>query len=119
MSHELATNRALGDSYARVTKDIAAVDLAGNLLVVWLAGEHGGLRMRLAPPDTFSRAEDAVVLDDHVADGKTCHDSTILGFRLYSREHFAVLLLSTIAGVHAFRIDPSGALTPWSVALKP
>jgi len=44
--------------------------------------------------------------------------STILGFRLYSREHFAVLLLSTLAGVHAFRIDPDGKFTPWNVTTQ-
>jgi hypothetical protein len=28
---------------------------------------------------------------------------------------FAVLLLSSMAGVHAFRITPDGAIKPWRV----
>jgi hypothetical protein len=95
--------------------DIAAVDLAGKLLVVWLAGERGGLRMRIAPPDTFDRTDDVVILDDHVWEGKYARESAVLGFRLYSREGFAVLLLSSMAGVHAFRITPDGVITPWKV----
>ncbi len=95
--------------------DIAAVDLQGQLLTVWIAGERGGLRLRMAPPETFSRAPDTLVFDDHVADGKVVDASTILGFRLYSRANFAVLLLSTLAGVHAFRIEPTGAISPFAV----
>jgi hypothetical protein len=95
--------------------DIAAVDLAGKLLVVWIAGERGGLRMRIAPPDTFGRAADAIVTDDRLLEGKLARETAILGFRLYSRERFAVLLLSSLAGVHAFRIDPEGGLKPWSM----
>jgi hypothetical protein len=41
---------------------------------------------------------------------------SLLGFRLYSREHFAVLLLSSIAGVHAFRIDSDGSVKPFEVS---
>lgn len=96
--------------------DIAAVDLGGQLLVAWLAGERGGLRVRLAPPDRFERAPDVVLLDDHVLDGKNTDVSTVLGFRLYSRESFAVLLVSTLAGLHAFRIDPSGKVEPFHVS---
>jgi hypothetical protein len=97
--------------------DSAAVDLAGKLVVAWVAGDRGGLRVRVAEPDRFDRAPDTLVLDDHVADGKLCRDSTLLGFRLYSREKFAVLLVSTMAGVHAFRIDVDGSVKPWPVAV--
>jgi hypothetical protein len=112
-----ALDKGASDLRPEEARDVTAVDLAGKLLVVWLAGERGGLRMRIAPPDTFSRADDVLVLDDHVLGGKDVRESTILGFRLYSRERFAVLLLSTLAGVHAFRIDPDGTLKPWKVKL--
>jgi hypothetical protein len=95
--------------------DIVAVDLAGQLLVVWTAGERGGLRMRMAPPDTFDRADDVVIVDDHVWEGRYARESAVLGFRLYSREGFAVLLVSSMAGVHAFRITPDRAIQPWRV----
>jgi hypothetical protein len=98
--------------------DLVAVDLAGQLLTVWIAGDRGGLRLRMAPPEAFARTPDTLVFDDHVADGKVVDASTILGFRLYSRANFAVLLLSTLAGVHAFRIDTSGALSPFAVKMS-
>jgi len=86
--------------------------------VVWLGGEHGELRLRMGDPDQFAHAPDTLVFDDHVLGGRVVLESTLLGFRLYSREQFAVLLLSTLAGVHAFRIEPSGVIKPWKLALK-
>lgn len=107
-----ALDRNTSELRPREASDVAAVDLAGKLVVVWRAGEHGGLRLRVAEPETFDRGSDVVLFDDHVADGKVVPVSTILGFRLYSREHFAVLLLSTLAGVHAFRIDRTANSRP-------
>jgi hypothetical protein len=95
-------------------RDVQAVDLDGKLLVVWLAGERGGLRMRLGVPELFEREPEQILFDDHVADGKNARASTLLGFRLYSREGFAVLLLSTLAGVHALRVDRDGSVKPLS-----
>jgi hypothetical protein len=94
---------------------LAAVDLAGKLLVVWSAGERAGLRMRITPPDAFDKGKDVLVFDDHVRGGKVTSESTLLGFRLFSRDGFAVLLLSTVAGLHALRIGPDGAVAPWPV----
>jgi len=96
-------------------RDVQAVDLGGKLLVVWLAGERSGLRMRFAAPDLFAREPDTLLFDDHVQAGKYVDTSTLLGFRLYSRERFAVLLLSSMAGVHALRIDPDGKVSPIAV----
>jgi hypothetical protein len=96
---------------------IAAADLAGKLLVIWSAGERGGVRMRLASPEAFDRGTDVLVLDDHMKDGKVVSESTLLGFRLFARGQFAVLLLSTLSGLHALRIDPSGVVTPWKVTI--
>jgi hypothetical protein len=56
-----------------------------------------------------------VLFDDHVLEQRNADASTLLGFRLYSREGFAVLLLSSMAGLHAFRIDPSGTVAPFEV----
>jgi hypothetical protein len=92
---------------------IAAVDVAGKLVVVWSAGERGGLRMRMGVPDAFERGQDVLVFDDHVRGGKVIAESTLLGFRLFSREEFAVLLVSTVAGLHALRIGADGTVAPW------
>jgi hypothetical protein len=99
-------------------KQLAAVDLDGKLLVVWVAGERGGLRFRMATPEAFAQASDTLIFDDHIVDGKVVDTSTILGFRLYSRANYAVLLLSTLAGVHALRIEPSGSLAPFAVKMQ-
>jgi hypothetical protein len=101
------------------SNDVQAVDLGGKLLAVWLGGERGGLRMRLATPEMFMREPEQVLFDDHVAEGKNARASTLLGFRLYSREGFAVLLLSSLSGVHAFRIGPDGAVKPYAVGASP
>ncbi|MEO6420769.1 MAG: hypothetical protein ABIP39_15260 [Polyangiaceae bacterium] len=110
-----ALDRSTQDLKPLDPERIAAVDLGGKLLVVWSAGDRAGLRMRIAAPAAFDRGTDVVVLDDRVHDGKASNESTLLGFRLYSREHFAVLLLSTVAGMHALRIDPDGTVRPWAI----
>jgi len=94
---------------------VHAVDLAGQILVVWKAGERGGLRMRMASPELFEKQKDVVLFDDLVAGGKVSDMSSILGFRLYSRQNFAVLLMSNVAGLYAFRIEPGGQVTPFQV----
>lgn len=94
---------------------IQAVDLAGSILAVWRAGERGGLRYRMAKPDLFDKEEDELLFDDLVHEGKVGDMSTILGFRLYSREKFAILLLSTMAGLHAFRVTVDGQVAPVAV----
>jgi hypothetical protein len=105
------------DLRPRPSGDVAAVDVDGKLLVVWQAGDRGGLRMRMGEPDKFAHSEATLVLDDRIENGKAGGESTLLGFRLYSREHFAVLLLSTMAGVHALRISPTGTIEPWDLKL--
>ena len=94
---------------------IDAVDLDGKLLVVWAAGDRGGVRMRLAKADQIDRAEDQVVFDDMIKDGMVGKLSTLFDLRLFSRDGFAILLMNTVAGVHALRIDPSGKVSPVTV----
>lgn len=91
---------------------VDAVDLDGKLLVVWAAGERGGVRMRLAKADQIDKAEDIVVFDDMVKDGAVGKLSTLFDLRLFSRDGFAILLMNTVAGVHALRIDPGGKVSP-------
>ena len=97
---------------------IDAAALGDKLLVVWAAGERGGVRMRLAPVEQMAAAKDVVIYDDLVKDGKVQPLSTLFDLRLFSREGFAVLLLSTTSGVHAIRVDPDGKIALVPVAWK-
>jgi hypothetical protein len=92
-----------------------AVDLDGKLLVVWAAGERGGVRMRLARADAISAAPDVVLYDDLLRDGQVQGLSTLLDLKLFSREGFALLMLSTTTGVHALRIEEDGKVTQLEV----
>ena len=94
---------------------VDAVDLDGKLLVVWAAGERGGVRMRLAKADMIDKAEDQVLFDDMVKDGMVGKLSTLFDLRLFSRDGFAILLMNTVAGVHALRIDAGGKVAPVTV----
>jgi hypothetical protein len=49
-------------------------------------------------------------------DGHAGKLSTFFDLKLLSREGFAVLLLSTVTGVHALRIEPGGKVTPMKVS---
>jgi hypothetical protein len=95
---------------------VDAVDLDGKLLVVWAAGDRGGVRMRLAKADQIERAEDQILFDDMVKDGQVGKLSTLFDLRLFSRDGFAILLMNTVAGVHALRIDAGGKVAPVTVA---
>ena len=94
---------------------VDAVDLDGKMLVVWAAGERGGVRMRLAPAEAIAQAPDVILYDDRMKDGKVGSLSTFFDLKLFSREGFAVLLLGTQTGVHALRVDPDGKVTPLKV----
>jgi len=94
---------------------IAAVDLKGKLLVVWGAGERGGLRMRLAPAQSIANAPDTIVFDNLVKKGEVQSTSTLIDFRLLPAASFAILLLSTTDGIYAVRIKADGSYAPVEV----
>lgn len=94
---------------------VDGVDVGGKLLVVWAAGERGGVRMRLAPIETIASAPDVILYDDMLRDGKVGTLSTLFDLKLFSREGFALLILSTVTGVHGLRIDADGKVTPLAV----
>jgi hypothetical protein len=93
-------------------RNFAAVDLDGRLLVVWVAGAAGGVRMKLAPIEQIAAAPDVVVLDDMTRGGHVERARQLNDIRLFSRSGYAVLLVGTTAGVHALRVEPSGKVTP-------
>ena len=89
--------------------------LDGKLLMVWQAGQRGGIRMRLAEAARIAKAEDVILFDDRVRDGAVTQKSTVLGMRLLPASDFALLLLSTSTGVHALRIGADGKVGPTAV----
>ena len=110
---------AVGDVLHRLTelapadaKNFAAVDLDGKLLVVWVAGSAGGVRMKLAPIEQIAAAPDTVVLDDMIRGGRVERARQLNDIRLFARQNYAVLLVGTTVGVHALRIDPGGKVSP-------
>lgn len=115
--YDVAMEKVLKTQYEFGPRDmkIDAVDLDGKLLVVWAAGERGGVRMRLAKADEIVRAPDRIIYDDLVKDGQVQKLSTLFDLRLFSRDGFAILLLSTVSGVYALRIDAGGMATPVEV----
>ncbi len=90
------------DVMPREAKDIRAVDVDGKLLVVWRAGDRGGLRMRLAPIDRIAAESDIVVFDDQRREGAPREESALVDFAVLPAAHGAVLLLGTVEGVFAF-----------------
>jgi hypothetical protein len=98
--------------FAPRDKFFDAVELDGKLLVVWAGGQLAGLRMRLAPIEQIAQTKDIVLFDDRVQDGVLKDLSTMFEMRLYARDRAAYLLLSTLAGVHAIRIEADGTFAP-------
>ena len=93
-------------------KHLTSAELDGKLLVLWGAGERGGLRMRLAPADHMLKVKDHVLFDDLVQDGKHVDVSTLLATRLLSGSKYALLFLSTIKGLYVFHVDAEGKVSP-------
>jgi hypothetical protein len=111
----------LGERYSDLSPrdgHVDAVDLNGQIVLAWAAGERGGVRVRVAAPEALAKAPDQVVFDDLRKDGAVTNLSTFFDLKLVSREGFAVLLLSTVTGVHALRIEPSGKGSPMVVVRK-
>jgi hypothetical protein len=91
---------------------LTSIGVAGKLAIVWQAGDHAGIRMRIGRADAFATSTETIVLDDHIrADGY--HDeSGIVGTMLLPFDKRAVLLLGTAEGVYAYILDVDGKMTP-------
>jgi len=97
---------------------VDVVEIADKLVVAWMAGERGGVRVKVGASHDIADAKDAVVVDDLFLDGKTADESTVTDLRLIHAPGHAVLLVSTKAGVLALRVDPTGEVTPEKVTWK-
>jgi hypothetical protein len=97
---------------------VVAADVDGKLLLVWAAGDRGGVRMRLAPADQIAKSPDVILYDDLVKDGKVGSLSTLFDIKAFSRPGYALLVMSTQAGVHAVRVTADGAFKPLAITWK-
>ncbi len=89
---------------------VGAID--GKFVVVWNAGQRGGLRLRVGEFASLQKTPDVIVYDDWMKDGRAIESSTLLDLKLMSAEKFAVLLLATPDGLRALRIGSDGSATP-------
>jgi hypothetical protein len=106
------------DLTPREKKNLGAIDLGGKLLVVWSAGDNGGVRMRVGAPDQLATAPETILLDDHIRDGAYRDESTLIGFELLPFGRSAVLLLGTVEGVYALVVEPDGKVAPLPTRMK-
>ena len=112
--HIVDIDKVLGsndDLTPREKKDLRAIDVGGKLLVVWSAGDRGGVRMRVSAPKQLATAPETILLDDHIRDDTFRDESTLVGLELLPFGKNAVLLLGTIEGVYAFLVDAEGKLS--------
>jgi hypothetical protein len=92
----------------RQERDFAAVGIAGKVLLVWYAGDAGGLRTRFASADEIDAAKDSVLVDDHVKDGQFTRESTYVSFKVMNVAGGALVLAHLTTGVFPFWVDASG-----------
>ncbi len=91
--------------------DVVAAGLGGKLLVVWRSRARG-IRARLAAPDAIGKAEDILLYDDGVQDGRLYPAGTTERLALFPRYDSAVLLIESARGITAVRIGADGTVTP-------
>ena len=103
------------DADAAPPDRLAAVDVAGKLLVVWSVGA-GGLRLKLAEPNAFAAAKTLVLFDDLWDERGYQAERTLRDFELVSFGAHAALLLHTTRGLHVLRVEQDGRIVPWLVA---
>lgn len=106
------------DLAPRERKNLRAIDVGGKLLIVWSAGDNGGVRMRVGAADQLANAPETILLDDHIRDGAYRDESTLVGLELLPFGRSAVLLLGTVDGVYAFLAEADGKLSPLPSRLK-
>jgi hypothetical protein len=90
---------------------LQAIDVDGQALVVWAAGEKGGIRYRFAPIERIAQAPDVVLYDDLVEGYKVGNLSTLFGVGLVAREGYAVIVLATKGGIVGLRVTPDGKVS--------
>lgn len=94
------------------TKWVRALEMGGKLGVVWRAGDLGALRLRIARPEDFGKAEDVLLFDDLRTSAGVQAISAVTDFALLPGKGYALLLLETSEGLYAMHLSPQGGVTP-------
>ncbi len=95
-----------------------AAPLGDDVVFVWAAGERGGVRARVGAVDKLSAANDIVVFDDLVKEGKLREKSIVTDLGILPGNGFATVVIATEIGVFAVRIKKDGTLEPVSVTTR-
>ncbi len=98
------------------TKWVRALEMGGKLGVVWRAGDLGALRLRIARPADFAKAEDVLLFDDLRTSAGVQATSAVTDFTLIPGKGYALLLLETSEGLYAMHLSPNGGVTPATLA---
>lgn len=94
------------------------VSVGDKVVAVWGAGERGGIRARVALASEIEKANDIIVIDDLVHEGKVQGLSAVSDIGLIAAEDHALMLLGTKGGVFALRIALDGKITPQTVVWR-
>ncbi len=91
---------------------VEAVGLGDQVMLLWRAGQRGGLRLRLAAMSKLPEADDRVLLDDLRDGGNILAQSGISDLRVLPGDRFAALLISTARGLSVATVDADGKMRP-------
>jgi hypothetical protein len=98
----------VGDAPGRAPEraaDVSAAAVDDKLLVLYRAGETGGVRVRVAPIDALRTADETVFFDDRRDRRALRHESSLLDMAVRSVPGGALTLLVTTEGTFLYRID--------------
>jgi hypothetical protein len=95
-----------------------AVPLGDDVVVAWVAGERGGVRARVAAADKLPQADDIVVFDDLIKDGKLREKSIVTDIGVLPGQGFAIIVIATEAGVFATYIKKGGEVGALTVTAE-
>jgi len=91
---------------------VEATGLGDQVMLLWRAGQRGGLRLRLAPMAKLSETDDRVLLDDLRDGTRLMPQSGISDLRVVPGDRFAALFISTDRGLSVATVDAEGELRP-------
>ena len=91
---------------------LTAANVGSKAAVAWLAGQRGGVRLRVEALGALAQAPDVIVYDDLVQGGSVRAQTTLSDMRLLPGDGFALLLLATPNGLFALRVGADGKVEP-------
>jgi len=89
--------------------------LGDKVIAIWGAGQRGGVRAKKGAPADLPTAEDTVLLDDLLDQGKMVDLPTVTELRVIGGGGHALLLVQTKRGLSVIRIKADGSALPETV----